>query len=279
MLFGYFPNSSPVPVIGLVDALVRLMDKLPVADVVGERESFDRALGLPEPDPAWAEPPAPVAALLQTSSVHWMRHEAGIKRLGDALNTGELHLSLRYEDGRLIQLTTFKWRASPYQREIMMSGQWRDEDWRPPEDRHGDCEAVLITSEFDAWCGRSSLTEEPSQPLESPPTPAPASLMEPWELIQQQIAEEPAPTQVAITPAVEPETSEPAPPPKPPPPLAPLKWLEGQIEQRESDEIPSTFANRIESVMEKAQRAREVKKAWGAGHIANQISKLGLWPK
>ena len=204
MLFGYLPNSSPVPVIGLVDALARLMDKLPIADVTAEKESLDRALealGLPESDPHGVDRfdlpalPATVNALLRAAPMHWMRHEAGIKRLGDALNTGKLHLALRYVDGRLVQLPSDEWRASPYQREIMTCGRWRDEEWRPSQDRHrhGECEAVLIESEFDAWCSRflEAPAEEPASPsLELPPTLEPASPIEPWELIQQVIAEE-----------------------------------------------------------------------------------------
>jgi hypothetical protein len=149
--------TYPAAIIGLVDALSQLMDKLSVADAMTEKEGLERAteaLGLPEPDPAWPAPPASVAALLHAAPMHWMRREAGIRRLDKALSKGELRLLLRSKDGRLIQLTSIEWRRSPYRRDIIIGGQWRDEEWRDPKDRHGACEAVLVESEFWAWCGQ-----------------------------------------------------------------------------------------------------------------------------
>ncbi len=63
------------------------------------------------------------------------------------------------------------------------------------------------------------------------------------------------------------------------PPKDPLKWIEDEIKRRKPGEIPATFAERIAPVMDKAHRDHEVTKSWGAGHIANQISTLDLWPK
>jgi hypothetical protein len=172
--------TYPVPIIGLVDALLQLMDKLSVADVMTEKEGFERAteaLGLPEPDPAWPAPPASIAALLHAAPMHRMRCEAGIRRLDDALSKNKLHLRLRHKDGRLIQLTNIEWCANPYRRDIIIGGQWRDEEWRDPKDRHGACEAVLIKSEFDAWC--SQFVEPFASTSAERPLPEELSPMEP----------------------------------------------------------------------------------------------------
>jgi hypothetical protein len=238
MQHGRTLMTYPAPIIGLVDALSQLMDKLSVADAMTEKEGLERAteaLGLPEPDPAWPAPPGSVAALLHAAPIRQMRHEAGIRRLDDALSKNKLHLRLRHKDGRLIQLTSIEWRANPYRRDIIISGQWRDEEWRDPKDRHGACEAVLIKSEFDAWC---------SQCVE-PVAVGSAS------------AERPLPEELS--------------------PMEPKDWLKSAVQQRNPGEKAAEFAKRIAPIMAEACDRKEVKRAWAAKTIEARLSEYKLW--
>jgi hypothetical protein len=77
-------------------------------------------------------------------------------------------------------------------------------------------------------------------------------------------------------------------------PLDPAEWLRRLINydaeqsavikdasrhQRRPHEVPWSFSQRIERVMDAAWRNEEVSKAWSAGYIANQIGTLDLWPR
>jgi hypothetical protein len=146
--------GTPLALIGVDEALIRLTDAVSDEQAATQRANLDEANKLLGRDSAPKfEPPTPeIAELLRQAPLHWMRREVAIKLLNDALRCGDLRLFIRKPDGTLIQLTSAEWKANP-RREILISGIWHDSAGSRLLEYDGQ-PVLLAETAFWSWCER-----------------------------------------------------------------------------------------------------------------------------
>ena len=127
---------SGVPM-GLCEALPRLVDAANAKaaappELSSEVDNSDDVLG-------------------HTAGLPWARRETFITALEKATIDGELRLWLRLPDGHRFDLTAAEWRATPFRREIVITGFWRDTLGGLA--RYDDMPVFVDEAAFEAWCG------------------------------------------------------------------------------------------------------------------------------
>lgn len=152
---------SGVPM-GLCEALPRLVDAANAKaaappELSSEVDNSDDVLG-------------------HTAGLPWARRETFITALEKATIDGELRLWLRLPDGHRFDLTAAEWRATPFRREIVITGFWRDTLGGLA--RYDDMPVFVDEAAFEAWCGERAsvrpetpVSAEPSQFVSTEPSP------------------------------------------------------------------------------------------------------------
>ena len=158
--------TGSVALIGVDEGLRRLEPRVSDEQAATQRANLDEADKLLGRDSAPKfEPPTPeIAELLRQAPLHWMRHEAAIALLDDALETGDLRSFLRTPGGNLILLTSAEWAAYPFRHQTLISGVWRGSAGPAGLLEYDQFPVLLAEAAFQSWCERVAPKLKPLPP-------------------------------------------------------------------------------------------------------------------